>query len=330
MSDLVSIFSPVYNIESRYPGALERFLDSVRNQTYANIEVILVDDGSTDNSADVCDKWAQMDGRFHVVRHDSNKTINKARETGFRSCTGRLVFNADPDDLLHPQAIEVQHSLLVEHPDCQAVFGLGPISAVSQAKEINFAPIDNPNYEVADQITTLKDLLRNGTQSFWNKLFRRELLETIDWDVTRFNDFHLMLQICLNISKCVYLKEPTYYWVQRKLSVTHTNHAESTIEKFDTLIMDWNRYISGKHPEYYADFLYRAYNIANSGYCALSDNRVKKAWRMRLDDLYELSWGDYIKSNAPRLEKLAMWWLKRYPAHKCFFSHINRLINRKH
>lgn len=328
MSDLVSIFSPVYNIESRYPGALERFLESVRNQTYTNIEVVLVDDGSTDDSAAICDHWAQMDNRFRVVRHDSNKTINKARETGFRNSTGQFVFNADPDDLLHPQAIEIQHSLITEHPDCQAVFGPGPMSAIFQDKEIKFTHIDKPNYEVTEHPESL--VLRNGNLTFWNKLFRRELLETIDWDVTKINDLHLMLQICLKISKCVNLKDTTYYWVQREFSVTHTNHADASIEKFDTLIMDWNRYISGKHPEYYADFLYRAYNIANSHYCALSDSSVKKAWRMRLDDLYELSWGDYTKSNAPRLEKLAMWWVKRYPAHKPFFGHINRLLNRIH
>ena len=75
MNELVSLFCPVYNISSRYPGALERFLDSIKNQTYTNIEVILVDDGSTDDSAAICDHWAQMDNRFRVVRHDSNKTI---------------------------------------------------------------------------------------------------------------------------------------------------------------------------------------------------------------------------------------------------------------
>lgn len=198
---------------------------------------------------------------------------------------------------------------------------IGSISELNNVQE----PI---NYEVNEHPESL--VLRNGNLTFWNKLFRRELLETIDWDVTRIDDLHLMLQICLKISKCVNLKDTTYYWVQRKLSVTHTNPAESTIEKFDTLILDWNRYISGKHPECYADFLYRAYNIANSGYSALSDKKVKKAWRMRINELYELSWGDYIKSDAPRLEKLAMWWVKRYPAHKPFLSHINRMINRIH
>lgn len=326
MNDLVSIFSPVYNIASRYPGALEQFLESIRNQTNTNIEVILVDDGSTDNSADICDKWAQMDHRFHVVRHGTNKTINKARETGFRHCTGPMVFNADPDDLLHPQAIEIQHTLLTEHPDCQAVYGLGPLSSGYQDKVINFVPIDKPNYEVADQIATLKDLLRNGTQSLWNKLFRRELLETIDWDVTRFNDFHLMLQISLNGSKFIHLKDTTYYWIQRELSETHTNRVEFTIQKFETLSMDWNRYIHGKHPEFYADFLYRAYNTATEGFRSISGEDVK-TWRKKLREFYKLTWNDYIRCDAPLHEKAAFCWLKYFPQHKIIFSKLKTLFS---
>ena len=322
MNDLVSIFSPVYNIASRYPGVLEQFLESIRNQTYTNIEVILVDDGSTDNSADICDKWAQMDHRFHVVRHGTNKTINKARETGFRHCTGPMVFNADPDDRLHPQAIEIQHTLLTEHPDCQAV--VGPLTAIYPDKAISFTPIDKPNYEIADQPASMRKMLRSGNHTLWNKLFRRELLETIDWDVTKVNDFHLTLQIWLNGSKFIYLKDTTYYWVQRELSTNHVNPAGLSIQKFDTLTMDWNRYIHGKHPEIYADFLYRAY-LASLGLSTLNDEN-KKAWREKFREFYKLTWNDYIRCDAPLHEKAAFCWLKHFPQHKTFFSKLKSLF----
>ncbi|MBO4871679.1 MAG: glycosyltransferase family 2 protein [Muribaculaceae bacterium] len=320
MNDLVSIFAGVYNIESRYPGALEQFLESIRKQTYTNIEVILVDDGSTDNSAAICDKWAQMDNRFHVVRHDTNKTINKARETGFRHCTGQLVFNADPDDLLHPQAIEIQHALLSEHPDCQVVMGV--LVAIYQDEEINFIPIDQPNYELADQRASMEKMLRSGNFTLWNKLLRRELLETIDWDVTKINDLHLTLQIWLNASKFIHLNDTTYYWIQRELSQSRTNRSELTIQKFDTLFMDWNRYIGGKHPEHYASFLYRAYVMATSGFDNLSNDKNKKVWYEKLNEFYKLTWNDYIRSDAPLREKAAFWWVAHFPRHKTFISRI--------
>ena len=260
-----------------------------------------------------------------MVRHGKNLTINKARETGFRHCTGPLVYNADPDDLLHPQVIEIQHALLAEHPDCQAV--IGPLITIFPDEEIKFPPIDQPNYELADQPASMRKILRSGNFSLWNKLFRRELLETIDWDITKYNDFHLVLQICLNSSKFIHLNDTTYYWIQRELSETHTNRVELSIQKFDTLTMDWNRYIHGKHPEYYADFLYRAYMVATSGFGSLSDDDNKKAWREKLNEFYKLTWNDYIRSDAPLYEKAALWWVVHFPSHKPFISKLKTLFS---
>ena len=325
MNELVSIFSPVYNITSRYPGVLERFLESIRNQTYTNIEVILVDDGSTDNSADICDRWAAMDNRFHVVRHGKNLTINKARETGFRHCTGPLVYNADPDDLLHPQAIEIQHDLLASHPDCSMVVG----NLISYWDEpTDFVPIGKPKYEIADRPTAMRELFRYGNHTFWDKLYRRELLESIDWDVTIINDFHLTLQIWLNASKFIYLKDTTYYYIRREMSETLSgNCGKINVGKFDTLTMDWNRYIYEKHPEYYSDYLFRAYNFAVDGYNELADDETKNSFRMHLLALKNLTFRDYIKSDAPIYEKMAFGWLMHFPGHKPFISKLKSIIS---
>lgn len=315
----LSIIIPLFNVERYLPMCLE----SVVLQLLEDYEVILVDDGSTDDSASICDQWAQMDNRFHVVRHGTNRTINKARETGFRHCTGSLVFNADPDDLLHPQAIEIQQALLSSHSECQMV--AGPLTPY-WGEIADFTPIVNPHFEVLDQTPSIRQrMLRGGNHTFWNKLYRRELMENIDWDVARVNDFHLSLQVWLNCSKIVHLNETTYYWIQRDLSATHANRAESSIKKFDTFIMDWNRYIGGKHPEYYSTFIYRCYTMATDGYNKLTDKKEKKAWREKLDELFELTWHDYITSDAPMLEKFAMCWVKRFPSMKQFFSKLKRI-----
>lgn len=144
--------------------------------------------------------------------------------------------------------------------------------------------------------------------------------------MTKINDFHLTLQIWLNGSKFIYLKDTTYYWIQRELSVNHVDRVDMSVKKYDTLIMDWNRYIKGKHPEYYADFLYRAYNFATAGYSTLFDKDIKKIWRAKMSELFELSWGDYIKSDALLHEKAAMWWLKHFPGHKPFFSKLKHFL----
>lgn len=196
----------------------------------------------------------------------------------------------------------------------------GPITA-HWGDSIVITPILEPNYEVLDKPTSIcQKLLRGGNITFWNKLYRRELLENIDWDVTKINDFHLSLQTWLNGSYFIHLNETTYYWIQRELSETHIRPADLSIEKYDTLIMDWNRYIRCKYPEYYAAFLYRTYINATDGYNTLTDKEVKKAWRAKLSEFFEISWRDYIKSDASLHEKVALLCVMRFPSLKPLFS----------
>lgn len=97
----VSVVIPVYNVE-KY---LDRCIDSVTNQTYADIEIILVDDGSTDGSRVICDKWAEKDSRIKVI-HKANEGAGLARNTGLDASTGEYVFFIDSDDYIHPDTVK--------------------------------------------------------------------------------------------------------------------------------------------------------------------------------------------------------------------------------
>ena len=81
--DLVSVIIPVYNVEN----FLDRCIASVTNQTFSNIEVILVDDGSTDGSAEICDRWAEKDPRVNVI-HQTNGGVSAARNAGLQAASG--------------------------------------------------------------------------------------------------------------------------------------------------------------------------------------------------------------------------------------------------
>ena len=94
--DLVSIVVPVYNVE-KY---LERCVDSIRSQTYTNLEIILVDDGATDSSGQMCDDLAQKDERIKVV-HKENQGLGLARNSGLQVATGVFVTFVDSDDWIH-------------------------------------------------------------------------------------------------------------------------------------------------------------------------------------------------------------------------------------
>ena len=106
MSALLSIISPVYNVESY----LDRCVKSILTQSYHDIELILIDDGSTDGSSALCDKWAAEDSRVKVI-HKENGGVSSARNVGLELATGEYLTLIDPDDFLAPDTYMVIWSI---------------------------------------------------------------------------------------------------------------------------------------------------------------------------------------------------------------------------
>ena len=102
MEPLISVIIPVYNVE-KY---LNKCITSVVEQTYKNLEIIIVDDGSTDQSPEICDEWKKRDSRIQVV-HSSNGGAGKARNTALDMATGDYVTFVDSDDYIAPQMYQV-------------------------------------------------------------------------------------------------------------------------------------------------------------------------------------------------------------------------------
>ena len=107
MNELVSIIVPVYNVE-KY---IKKCVDSLITQTYSNLEIILVNDGSPDNSGKICDEYAQSDSRIKVI-HKANGGLSDARNTGIDIAEGQYIFFLDSDDWIDCQCIEKLHNLI--------------------------------------------------------------------------------------------------------------------------------------------------------------------------------------------------------------------------
>ncbi len=120
---LISIIVPVYNVE-RY---MERCLDAVVKQTYKNLEVILVDDGSEDRSGSICDRYASEDARFKVVHHQ-NGGLSAARNTGIKKATGEYITFIDPDDSITEDYIEYLYNLINKHEADLAICAIEEIT----------------------------------------------------------------------------------------------------------------------------------------------------------------------------------------------------------
>ncbi|MEB6548866.1 glycosyltransferase [Heyndrickxia sporothermodurans] len=115
---LISIIIPVYNAEK----TLSKCLDSVKNQTYQNLEIILVNDGSSDQSGLICDEYSRKDDRFTII-HKKNGGVSSARNAALRIANGKYIGFVDPDDWIEPCMFEKLYKLIVEHHADMSICG---------------------------------------------------------------------------------------------------------------------------------------------------------------------------------------------------------------
>lgn len=108
--ELISIIVPIYNIE-KYS---KKCVDSIINQTYKNLEIILVDDGSPDNSGKICDEFSEKDNRVKVI-HQKNFDVPAARNNAMDAAQGKYITFVDSDDCIHPQMDEILHEAIIKN-----------------------------------------------------------------------------------------------------------------------------------------------------------------------------------------------------------------------
>lgn len=214
----VSVIIPVYNSAKDLPKCLESLID----QTYRNLEIVLIDDGSTDNSSKICDQFADRDSRF-VCIHKENEGVSKARNVGIEVATGDYYHFLDSDDYIEPDAYEYLLDLMQEHK-CDAVnfeyYGTFP------DKEIVHLLSDSHYGLFEGEDIHLKVI--QGEPFAWNKLFSQKLItstnspgiEKIQFreDIYRGED-SLFAHEALDNANCVWFdKRPLYHYVQSEES----------------------------------------------------------------------------------------------------------------
>ena len=168
-----SIISPVYNVE-KYIGET---IESVINQTYSDWELILVDDGSTDESGFICDKYAAMDSRITVV-HSENQGGYKARLLGNEYITGDYVVGLDSDDMYEPELLEEVGKAIAQHKTDIVIFG---ITKVYSSGEINPLPFFYDKERVLSKKELLCMMLSARDHSLCDKAIKAELYKSADY-----------------------------------------------------------------------------------------------------------------------------------------------------
>ena len=230
--ELVTIVVPIYKVE-KY---LDRCLNSIVNQTYRNLEIILVDDGSPDNCPKICDEWEKRDNRIKVI-HKQNAGLGMARNTGIDNATGKYICFFDSDDYIALNTIEKAYDSIEKYGADIVTFGMYSVDASGKIVSADIPQTDKdiycdeeirkfvlPNMLGADPKTG-KRLGFNMSSS--GRMYLMELINKHNW---RFvserqyisEDFYSLLELYQYVRRVSVIHEAFYYYCYNDTSLTHS------------------------------------------------------------------------------------------------------------
>lgn len=204
---LLSVIVPVYNIKREY---LERCITSICNQTYRNLEILLVDDGSTDGSGTICDEFAEKDSRIRVF-HKENGGSSSARNLGIENATGEYLGFIDSDDFIEPDMYELLANAIQKHR-----VKMAQISRDEIDEEGNKLPdvCEPPKEEVLISTEKMMEelLMHRGDCSYCTRIAHKSLFENKRFPEGILNeDFYLLVHMLMDIKELVILPKQCYH-----------------------------------------------------------------------------------------------------------------------
>lgn len=203
-ADLISVIVPIYNVQQYLPECL----DSLLVQTYTNLEILLIDDGSTDESGKICDEYAAKDDRVRVI-HKENGDVSAARNTGLTESKGKYISFVDSDDVVSPLFLEELYDLLQKKD--------ADISACAFERSINTI-FSEKRAETKDWLFSSEEMLVNWHGKFkayetvlWNKLYKAELFNDLRFADGRRNEDVLLSHRIVEKAKNVAITNKILY-----------------------------------------------------------------------------------------------------------------------
>ena len=209
---LVSVIVPIYNVE-KY---LRKSVDSIINQSYKNLEIILVDDGSPDSCPCICEEYAEKDSRVKVI-HKENGGLSDARNAGTDIATGEYISYIDSDDWIDSETIKLTLEKMLE---VGAEIGAFNVLVVYEGEQVTLDLSED--FEVMNSEQAIETTMRNTKvrTTAWNKIYKAEILKDLRFPKGRLNEDEFFTFRALDrAEKIVYIHRQCYYYFQRKNSI---------------------------------------------------------------------------------------------------------------
>ena len=284
MNNLVSIIVPIYNVNDY----MDLCMESLLHQTYKNIEIILIDDGSTDGSANKCDLIADIDNRVIVI-HKKNGGLSSARNAGLDIAKGKFILFVDGDDYIDLNTVDTLINIWEDskiNPDL-IQFNYKEVQENEQVKIDNSSNQYKISYSRIEFFENLYEI-GGGAASACTKLYKKELFNNLRFkNGILHEDENMITDILSKINSCIYLDKILYYYVTRQGSIINSSFMPKKMDVFIPIEyrIEYLRKINSEHllnkefARYYMTILNMYCNARKDGYnkeCKILKNRLKQ------------------------------------------------------
>ena len=329
---LVSVVLPIYRTE-KY---LDRCIASVVNQTYPNLEILLIDDGSPDNCPAMCEDWARRDSRIRVI-HKTNAGLGMARNTGIENAAGDYICFFDSDDYVAPDTVEKTLKLAKQEKSDLVLFGLANVDAEGQPAGSVIPHTDKLTYEGEEvQRVFLPDLIGTARNSPRKNLYLSACLYLYSMDMIRKSgwrfvsereiiseDVYALLYLYRHVQRLTVLEEALYFYCENAASLTHS-YRKDRFEKLcyfhevcvkATEELGYDREVAVRFQEPLISNLIAAMKMIMLADCPEPEKRKEIKSIVNSAYLRQIQWSSQLKTNSAK-RNLFVYLLKK----RCFWG----------
>lgn len=246
MEPLISIIVPIYKVE-KY---VEKCIETIINQTYKNLEIILVDDGSPDNCPQICDEYAKKDSRIIVI-HQKNGGLSNARNSGLNIAKGEFIGFVDGDDYIANDMYETLYNAIIDNDAQMSICNFYIVNEKEEKMQNEIQTNIKEDVKVFNHQEAMKEMLidKNIRGYVWTKLFKRECFELLRFPEGRnYEDIAVSIKCFEKTEKIVYINKQKYYYVQRENSIDHIK-SERNLRDAIEVSYERYKYVKNNYPE---------------------------------------------------------------------------------
>ncbi|MBD5489142.1 MAG: glycosyltransferase [Lachnospiraceae bacterium] len=291
---LVSVIVPIYNVE-KY---LKKCIESIRTQLYNHIEIILVDDGSLDGSAQICDGYQQLDERIKVI-HKVNGGLSDARNAGIDVCVGQYILFVDSDDYIHPYMIKGMMDVAINEGADIVECAIQDVDEVHRADfKIDRIPY---NIRVLNHEQAVEGILDYKLKIVaWNKLYKKSLFVKLRFPVGKLHEDEFLIPFLVDMCSTYVLIDNKYYaYVNRENSIMNSPYNKKRLDIIEIFEERLN-YFNKKYDNKYNEIIKYHFWVACVRLKAMMGEQY---YNSKVEDVYTYLYNELITSKKVKVDK---------------------------